>query len=158
MVDEVEAILGKDYFINKNKERRLSELDQMNIVDRTISKWGGDPDEIKSFARRIAAEEAGMIPGAVLGGQYGAGLGPWGRLGGMALGGAAGALPAAPRATPPWPSPASPRVEARRGDGRKSRGRTCASRASSSGGRCSSRSRCGCWSAPPTRCGSPLLS
>jgi len=92
MVDEVEAILGKDYFINKNKERRLSELDQMNIVDRTISKWGGDPDEIKSFARRIAAEEAGMIPGAVLGGQYGAGLGPWGRLGGMALGGAAGAL------------------------------------------------------------------
>ena len=37
MVDEVEAILGKDYFINKNKERRLSELDQMNIVDRTIS-------------------------------------------------------------------------------------------------------------------------
>ena len=91
MVDEVEAIVGKDYFINKNKERRLSELDQMNIIDRTLSRVG-DPDEIKSFTRRIAAEEAGMIPCAIRGGQYGAALGPWGRLGGMALGGAAGAL------------------------------------------------------------------
>ena len=91
MVDEVEAIIGKDYFINKNKERRLSELDQMNIIDRTLSRVG-DPDEIKSFTRRIAAEEAGMIPGAIRGGQYGAALGPWGRLTGMALGGAAGAL------------------------------------------------------------------
>jgi len=92
MVDEVGAIIGKDYFINKNKERRLSELDQMNFVDRTISGLGGDPAEIKSLGRRILSEEAGMIPGAVAGGRYGQALGPWGRVTGMALGGAAGAL------------------------------------------------------------------
>ena len=91
MVDEVEAILGKDYFIKKNKERRLSELDQMNIIDRTLSRVG-DPDEIKSFTRRIAAEEAGAITGAIRGGQYGAPLGPGGRLAGMALGGAFGSF------------------------------------------------------------------
>jgi len=86
-----EVVVAPGYWSGHQEKKLNQRLDSMNIVDRTLSKVG-DPEEIKSLATRVIAETAPAAIGARIGGDYGAALGPWGRIGGIALGGATGAL------------------------------------------------------------------
>ncbi len=97
-MNNIEQTIGRDFFVKKNEERRKEAQGAMSWVDRAVSglppllRDEGVREEIYGFGRRIGAEMAGAAEGAVLGGRYGQQLGPHGRLLGMALGGAAGAL------------------------------------------------------------------